>query len=145
MTHAASKHTFRALQKEHDELHEEIAGVQQFWTEVNELGRGPKYEEMAARVQQLRERLRQHFAEEERGGYLAPVIAVSPEAASQVEELKQQHHQFLDDLDGFSERLQDPESLFHNWDEVSAEFEEFLSQLREHESAEMALMREASS
>ena len=146
MTRKASNAMLQELEKEHDDLHEAIAGIKQFWTEVNELGQGPKYEDMACRIHQLREQFRKHFAKEERdGGYLAPVVAASPPLASQVDQLKRQHQQFLEELDRFSERLQCRESAFQNWNEVHAEFEEFLEQLQEHESAEMALIRETCS
>jgi iron-sulfur cluster repair protein YtfE (RIC family) len=132
------------LQTEHDELLLEIADLKQFWSEVNELGQGPKYEEMGTRVEHFRERFRQHIAEEERDGYLAPALAVAPRFASKADELKQQHQRLLDALDRFSQQLQNREAAYHNWEEVHAEFEEFLTQLREHESAEMAILRGAS-
>lgn len=133
-----------ALRTEHDELLEEIKDIGQFWTEVNELGMGPKYDEMATRVHRLRERLKRHFAEEERGGYLAPVIAAAPELASQADQLKRQHPEFLKDLDEFSIQLENRESAFPNWEEVHRKFDEFLRRLHEHESAEMDMVRKVS-
>jgi thiamine kinase-like enzyme len=144
MTERSVENALAALQKEHDDLMEEIRDVEQFWTEVNELGRGPKYEEMATRVHQLHTRLKRHFAEEERGGYLAPAIEAAPELTPRAEELKKQHRGFLDELDRFSQQLEDHEAVFHNWEEVHAEFERFLRELNEHETAEMAIVREAS-
>ncbi len=145
MTNTTTRTVLQALQSEHDELLQEITDAQQFWTEVNELGMGPKYEEMATRVHQIRARLKQHFDEEERGGYLAPAITVVPRLAPKAEELKQQHPVFLEALDRFSQNLQNRESAYHNWEEVRAEIETFLEQLHEHESAEMAIVRAASS
>jgi Hemerythrin HHE cation binding domain len=145
MTNTTSKTMLQALQTEHDELLEEIADIQQFWMEVNELGLGPKYEEMASRVHQFRERLKRHFAEEERDGYLAPAITAAPRLAPKAEKLKQQHPLLLETLDGFSQQLEQRESAYHNWDEVHSDFEAFLEQMHEHESAEMAILRAASS
>lgn len=144
MPQTNSESLLNLLQTEHDDLLKEIEDIEQFWTEVNELGKGPRYEEMASRVHRLRERLKRHFAEEERGGYLAPAIATAPEFASQADELKRQHQKFLDSLDQFSSQLENRESAFHNWEEVHQEFEQFLVRLHEHESAEMDIVRKAS-
>lgn len=141
MPQTDSETLLKSLQSEHDELLEGIKDIEQFWTEVNELGKGPKYEEMASRVHQLRQRLKRHFAEEERGGYLAPVVAAVPQLGSEAAELKQQHQVFLNALDRFSQHLENRDSAFHNWDEVHAEVEEFLRELHEHESAEMELVQ----
>lgn len=144
MAQTNSASLLNAMQTEHDDLLEEIKDVEQFWTEVNELGKGPKYEEMAFRVHRLRDRLKRHFAEEERDGYLSPVIAAAPELAFRVNELKQQHQEFLKSLDQFSKQLKDRESAIHNWEEVHQKFDDFLGRLHEHESAEMGIVREAS-
>jgi len=131
------------LLREHAELSENILDLRRFWNEVNELGQGPKYEEMGSRVRDMRQLLAKHFANEERDGYLTPALHELPRFAEQAEDLRQQHQQFLDTLDGFIGRLQTCESAFHCWQEVRVEFEDFLRRLRTHETEETTIVETA--
>ena len=110
MTDAKAKSLLRVLEGEHEIVSRQIDNLQQFWNEVNELGQGPKYEEMGTRIRELRDVLAKHFAKEERGGYLAPAANQLPQTDPQLELLQRQHGEFLDTLDGDIGRLQACES-----------------------------------
>ena len=133
----------KMLSEEHDVLGKQIDDLRQFWAEVSQLGQGPKYEEMGYRVRDLRNALAKHFVNEEKGGYLAPAIAVVPKFTASAKELELQHKQFLNTLDRFIERLAECESAYHCWQEVRGEFEDFLRRLHEHEAAEMSIVHSA--
>lgn len=127
----------------HDVLRKQIADLRQFWSEVSQLGQGPKYEEMGGRVKRLRDILADHFASEERGGYLADAVNTTPRLSESAKALESQHAEFLKTLDRFIERLAECESAYHCWEEVRTEFEEFMRCLDQHEAHEESLVREA--
>lgn len=143
MTETSPHDLLQAMLQEHRELMQRIADLKHFWEEVNELGQGPKYEEMESRVRELRDQLATHFVHEERDGYLAPALEAAPRLSSQAEQLQKQHLEFLNLLDHFIGKLQACESAFHCWQEVGVEFEEFLKRLHEHETAEIMLVQSA--
>ncbi len=130
------------LSTEHVEISKRVSDLRRFWSEVNELGDGPKYEEMGARIRQLRDHLAEHFELEEQGGYLASAIQRAPQLAEQAEQLKQQHQQILDTLDNYSSRLQACGESYQCWKDVLVDIEQFLDLLHEHESTEAAIIVE---
>jgi hypothetical protein len=127
----------------HEVLRKQIADLRQFWSEVSQLGQGPKYEEMGGRVKRLRDILADHFASEERGGYLADAVNTAPRLSESAKTLESQHAEFLKTLDRFIGRLANCESAYHCWEDVGAEFEDFMQRLDQHEADEMSLVRQA--
>ena len=93
------------LLAEHQELMEKIAELQKFWHEVDELGIGPKCQELADRLADIREHLQQHFDAEERDGYLGPALSMAPRFAQEADVLRDQHVTMLQTLDGLGGRL----------------------------------------
>jgi len=128
---------------EHEELKKQIDELNSFWQEVNELGEGPKCEEMAYRVKELRKELKDHFKSEATEGYLASPLIQSSRFATQAENLGQQHPQLLRMLDRFITELQKCEFGSYCWKDVKSDFDEFLRTLNEHESSETELMKTA--
>ncbi len=55
--------------EEHQDLMRRIAELRKWWSELDALGIR-KFGETAFRIEELRDLLAEHFAEEERGGYL---------------------------------------------------------------------------
>ena len=137
------KELFETILQEHRQLMQQINGLRQFWSEVNELGQGPKFEEMGSRIKELRDSLTAHFEDEECDGYLAVALDVAPRFTQQASELQRQHQQFLEVLDRFIERLQTCDPSIHCWQDARQEFEDFLDQLREHEQAENTIVQSA--
>ena len=143
MAESAFEESLQSLQHEHRGLSKQIAELKSFWNEVNEIGQGPKYEEMGSRVGVFRELLASHFADEERGGYLARALDRAPQFAERANQLEQQHQVLLDDIDGFIAKLQTCDSAFHGWQEVLKEFDGLLQRLHDHETEETQIVAAA--
>ena len=142
MTTSQTDDFLRMLSTEHVEISKRVSDLRRFWSEVNELGDGPKYEEMGARIRELRVHLAEHFDLEEQGGYLAGAIQRAPQLAEQAEHLKRQHQQILDTLDTYNSRLQACGESYQCWKDVLVDIEQFLDLLHDHESSEAAIIVE---
>lgn len=143
MVSEAPQQLLQVLSDEHEEVQTEIAEVKQFWSEVNQLGIRPKYEEMGFRISHLRNLLEKHFAFEEQGGNLESAVAATKCDSSKAKQLMQDHVEFLKSLDKFIARLECCESAYTCWQEVKSEFDEFLKRLEKHEAEETAIVRQA--
>ncbi len=128
--------------QEHRDLMRTVTSLRQWSYELAELGI-PKYEEMAWRVQEFRDRLDEHFVHEEQGGYLGAALAAAPQCAQQADRLLAQHGEFLGCLDRFIERLKAVPPKFTHWQEARDEFDAFLARLRDHEAAENSIVHAA--
>lgn len=127
---------------EHRDLMHRVAGLRGWWSEVAELGL-PRFGELASRLVELRDILADHFRREEQGGYMKPALSVAPQLAHQISELQSQHEVFLERIDDLVSRLRCCDPEFPGWQVAKEEFEEVLSNLREHEVAENLLMQSA--
>jgi hypothetical protein len=134
-----SVHTFL---EQHQSLSRRIAELRKWWSELDALG-ARKFGEMAFRMQELRDLLKEHFEEEERDGYLASALAVAPHFSVQAAELCRQHPHFLDRLDNQIARVRDSEPSSDYWRAARDELEQFLSDLRRHERSENAIVQAA--
>jgi hemerythrin len=95
-----------------------------------------------ALLDDLVERLVEHFAHEEQSGYYSHVVEMAPWRASTVNELKRQHAVFLRLIVRIARvaRLADKSKF---WSEaVREEFAEFLRRIVEHEGQENRLVQE---
>ena len=129
------------LLAEHQELMEKITELQKFWHEVDELGIGPKCQELADRLADIREHLQLHFDAEERDGYLGPALKMAPRFAQEADALRAQHVTMLQTLDGLGGRLR---AGGHDiWNSVCAEIEAFVSDLEHHEHRENGIVQAA--
>lgn len=137
-----SSHSLRWLLEDHLVLRRRIAEMRQWWAELDELGL-PKFGEMGTRLEELRDLLAEHFADEERDGYLAAALAAAPRFSRKAEELREQHGQFLEDLNNFINRLKASECGFTCWHEARDEFEAFIQRLGEHDRAENEIVQTA--
>jgi iron-sulfur cluster repair protein YtfE (RIC family) len=137
-----SLNTLHSFLKEHQEVARRIAELRQWWSELDSLGIR-KFGEMAFRVHELRDLLSEHFAEEERDGYLRAALAAAPQFMRPAANLREQHAQFLERLDHLIAQLQqcEPESRF--WRESRDELEQLIVDLRRHEQSENAIVQAA--
>lgn len=133
----------RAFLDEHSKISAQVADLRRFWQEVNELGEGPKYEEMGSRVEELRDLLAGHFEREERGGYLATAVEQAPGFKPRADELTHQHQQILDAFGNYVTRLRACDESYHCWQDVLADIDDVLELLHEHEAAEIAIVESA--
>ena len=126
--------------EEHAELTRRVANLREWWNELDQYGL-PKFGEMGSRVDELRDLLAEHFADEEKDGYFAPVLAVSPNLDRQVNKLQEQHGQLLERLNDFANRLQMSKPPFDSWQKAYRELETILADLRKHEQAENGIVQ----
>lgn len=129
------------LLAEHQELMRKITEIRTSLQKVCEPGIGPKCDEMADRVADIRQLLLDHFAVEENGGYLSDVLEFAPQFAEQAAQLCGQHTSLLKTLDELETRLRKPES--EACDSVSGEFETFIHDLQNHEHQENNMVQSA--
>ncbi|MCA9039454.1 MAG: hemerythrin domain-containing protein [Planctomycetaceae bacterium] len=124
---------------EHEAVAQKIDELKRFWHQVDELGMGPKYEEMAARIHEFRTEMEQHFAHEESQTELFGALARNASTSGEVDSLRTQHANLLNQLDEFCSRLKQCEGVYHCWQEVRTDFDHFLNELHEHEDSEIIL------
>jgi iron-sulfur cluster repair protein YtfE (RIC family) len=141
-TESGSLNALHSFLKEHQEVARRIAELRQWWSELDSLGIR-RFGEMAFRVQNLRDLLSEHFAEEEKDGYLRAALAAAPQFARPAATLREQHAQFLERLDQLIVRLRqcDPESCY--WRESRDDLEQLIADLRQHEQSENAIVQSA--
>jgi hypothetical protein len=134
--------SLQAFLKEHQEVGRRLAELRQWWSELDALGMR-KFGEMAFRVQEVRDLLAEHFAEEERGGYLSAALTRAPEFSRPAETLREQHAQFLERFDHLVARLRESEPSSQYWRASRDEIERLVADLRQHEQSENAIVQAA--
>ena len=128
--------------EEHHEPMQSIAGLRE-WCKGHSHSGEAEFKEFGKRLKKFRDQLNHHFSEEESDGYLAPVLEVAPRFTDEVAVLQQQHREFLDRLDALAYRVNETGASNEAWDDVCAEFESVLHDLRKHEGAENSIMQSA--
>ena len=132
-----TRHALEEHQQVHfylDQLERGLKGIESEPAEVETLRR------LAAQIEGLEERLREHF-EGESGGLFRAVQDILPDVRGELQRLSGQHAQLLEMLEMARTRAQ--------WGEPSeagvlkAELEAFLKAVREHERREEALLTRA--
>jgi hemerythrin len=84
-----------------------------------------------------------HFAHEERGGYFAEVLVLSPGLRGKVEQLERQHPQFMRMIRELRAAAADGQSSDVWWLYLGERFEDFAHRFVEHETDENHLVQEA--
>ncbi len=140
---SAARESLEAILAEHQELMARVVEISEWAIQVDELGDGPKYQELGQQMTELRGLLVGHFAEEEKDGYLASALEVAPRFSQEAAGLLQQHQQFLDRLDRFIGKLQDTDSPFAKWQEAHDEFKNIVAEVLRHEVKENAIVQAA--
>ena len=130
------------LHEAHAALHRDIDGLNEGCHEAEELGQ-PRCGQLGLRVKALRDHVAEHFAQEERGGYMSPVVAADPRFAAPAEELLGEHARILARFDDVVEKLGGSPCAYTCWSEGQRDICSVLSDLRRHEHAENELWQSA--
>lgn len=130
---------------EHRELHRRIASIRdQLAVAVRDPADGPSA--LAASLASLKElmaQLKQHFAEEEQGGLLDEAVSQAPRLGPQATALEHEHEPLEREICALIERAEKCGSSRELWQQVAADFNEFVATLCRHEAAENRLAEEA--
>lgn len=130
------------LREAHAALHREIDDMRLWCREAEEIGQ-PRFGQLAIRLTALRDHVAEHFAQEERGGYMAAVVAIDPRFAPPVEELQAEHARILKWFDDVAARLAESPGRYGCWSEGQHDLSAILADLERHEHAENALWQSA--
>lgn len=125
------------LISEHENLVLRLKAERMWWQQLREMGK-PNFGQMGTRLEELRKRLAEHFAHEE------SIEQSADESNRQLAlslESKEQHHTFLDRLDGIIMRLCGCKPGFDCWGEAGQEFETFAMDLQLEQEAELRRLR----
>jgi iron-sulfur cluster repair protein YtfE (RIC family) len=93
-------------------------------------------------LETLRDHLREHFAQEERGGFLEESVTRMPRLSARGEAVLREHPELLSELDALIRCLARPDSGAPAWDQATRDFEQFARHLLDHERNENAVVQE---
>jgi hypothetical protein len=100
----------------------------------------PSFAGVQRALTQLREELKQHFAEEEAGGCLDEAVSRCPRLSGEAKRIEEEHPQILAELDRLIAQSHTAPPTFPNQVTLQREFDRLCQQLREHEKAENTLL-----
>jgi len=92
-------------------------------------------------VAELSTHLRAHFAIEEDGGFMTPVLEERPNAVDTVDRLKGEHEEILDQCDEIQRILQSSSASSDQVDGICERLRSLIEQLHEHERLEDELIQ----
>ena len=121
---------------QHRELHERLVALRACLA-----GPGSCVEPLREALRSLRDHLRGHFQQEERGGFLEESIARMPRLSAAAREVMAEHPGLLAELDDLIATLEKVDSAA-SWDRIVAAAERFAQHLLEHERNENAVVQE---
>jgi hypothetical protein len=130
------------LQEAHSALHREIDDMKAWCHEAEEIGQ-PRFGQLGIRLQALRDHVAGHFAAEERGGYMSPVVSADPRFAVPAEELLAEHARILTRFDEVAAKLAQTPAGYTCWSEGQHDICSVLADLERHEHAENELWQSA--
>jgi hemerythrin-like domain-containing protein len=96
---------------------------------------------LAAEVQGLKERLKEHHDKEETGGLFEAVLAVLPAQRVEIDRLTNQHEKMIEILE--MARIHASRGDVGEADALREDLENFLEMFRRHEESEEQLLKEA--
>jgi hypothetical protein len=102
--------------------------------------------ELLVTLRDLREHLREHFAQEESGGFLEESVTRMPRLSKAMDAVLAEHPGLLADLDGLIEVVEKADSDAGlpppEWEQADRAFNEFIQRLLAHERNENAVVQE---
>jgi len=126
---------------EHRELFQLISQAKQAFTDTGRpLGKRRQYAH--EKLTELRRHLRDHFAQEEQGGFLEEAVTRVPRLGRRMESILRQHPPLLAELDSLTAALANFRLDPADWHEIGQHFETFISHLQAHERSENAVVQE---
>lgn len=127
---------------EHRDLHQAFEHVQTYLTSAQQ----PTETRLAEAVRllsELRDRLAQHFSQEENGGYLEEAVIRLPRIEPQATALQRQHGDFLDAANRLIREARQGGVVAESWRRLREGYGQLLKRLEAHEAAENKLLQTA--
>lgn len=131
---------WKLCQSEHEELRARLRALRESIEGLRAAPRGPR-EELSRQLCELRDQLREHFAQEEQGGYMEEALSRAPKFSALAAELERQHPLLLAEatqlahLAGTAPAADLPRFLTRT--------QEFCAALARHEGAEARILQTA--
>jgi len=97
---------------------------------------------MRDRIARLAEEMASRFAAEEQSGRYEDALCQAPWLTARAQELRQQHIQLIETLNGLRRRCESSDGPVAWWTRIQKDFTDFSELLREHEGAEKNLLEE---
>lgn len=119
-------------------IREAMEDLDSFWSEVDIMGRGPKWEELRARIEQLRSLLLEHFLAEVQ--FLDVLEKLNPPGMPDT--AQRIRTAYGDLLDRLSEDISEIESHYENpqgWQEIREEITSLSNRLEKNERLEQSV------
>ncbi|MCA8989071.1 MAG: hypothetical protein KDA78_15605 [Planctomycetaceae bacterium] len=127
------------IQEEWHEILQAIQDMDQFWSEVDQLGRGPKWEELETRMCELRRLLVEHYQSEEQN--LRQLEKTNRTALLQrIRQLREQNSEILQRLSADIALLSSQDRHLRCWGDVHSEINTLGERLKAYESTEQNIM-----
>ena len=102
----------------------------------------PSVKAIRDRLLELRDHLREHFVQEEQGGFLEESIARMPRLSVAAREVVAEHPRLLAELDTLVDKLPTQDVRDDSWDEAAHGFAAFTEHLLAHERNENAVVQQ---
>lgn len=139
MTNEQSRHEhYQEILNEHLELQVILDRIQAIFADPSR-DRGP----FAEAISELRSHLDVHFQTEEKEGFFKDIVSRAPWLKDSAEELRKEHGEMLETIQGVSAHLAQGEPSDSWWGEVKGLYDKFVSQFVHHEHEENRLVQEA--
>lgn len=129
------------LLSQHRDLHARILALRAAFT-PEEVPASPAAAEVRHLLLGLRDRLAEHFAQEEQGGFLEESIARMPRLSAAARGVVAEHPRLLAALDALLEHVPVRDIRPQEWSEARARFTDFADRLFAHERSEHAVVQQ---
>lgn len=138
---AQQRLAIREVHRQHGRIVRHIQDLEERLADAQgSVGSDPMRLDLGARVARLQSELAEHFAEEERVGFVPQALARAPRLSRRARDIVLQHERLRVALSRVAAKLQRSTT---DWEDVERSFLDFTDALREHERAENALIDEA--
>jgi hypothetical protein len=126
---------------QHRDLHARLLALRADFAPDHDAGHAP-VKAIRDRLLELRDHLREHFVQEEQGGFLEESIARMPRLSVAAREVMAEHPRLLTELDALVEKLPAQDVRDDSWDEAVYGFAVFANHLLAHERNENAVVQQ---
>lgn len=139
MTTTATRHQV------HKQLLDQLEAIGQWWPDASQpTVSAMNAREVLVRLAELRDTLKDHFANEEEHGLLPDSSTNAPRLEAKADQLLKQHEELLERLSAVITTVPVTSENPSAWSAAKGHFEDFRKQLERHERAEIDLVQTAS-